>query len=139
MGPTATLPRRTLADFEGVWRFERTILHSGGDRAVVMGHASFVPVHEGLLQEEVGKMSLNGGPPLTATRRYLWRAGLAVCFDDGQPFHAVPPQGGTAEHWCDPDHYTVIYDFASWPDWTATWQVRGPRKDYTMVTRYTRA
>ena len=137
MSPTAT--GRTLSDFEGVWMFDRVVEHASGDRATVTGRATFTCDGAGLVQEEVGRMSLNGAPPLCATRRYLWRAGLQVCFEDGRDFHTVPAEGGTAEHWCDPDHYTVQYEFGSWPDWTATWTVQGPNKDYRMVTRYTRA
>ncbi len=134
----ATRPSRMLADFLGAWRFERSVAHAGGDTARVTGRATFTADAQGLVMDEVGQMSLNGAPPITATRRYLWRAGLHVLFEDGRPFHTVPPSGGTAQHWCDPDSYTVSYDFADWPDWTAAWQVSGPRKDYRMVTRYTR-
>lgn len=139
MPPAATGAPRTLSDFEGAWLFDRTIRHAGGDRAVVTGRATFTRDAEGLVQEEVGQMSLNGAPPLTATRRYLWRPGLEVTFEDGRAFHAVPAMGGQAEHWCAPDAYLVTYDFSAWPDWTATWQATGPRKDYLMVTRYVRA
>jgi hypothetical protein len=136
MGSTVSRANRTLSDFLGRWAFERAIEHADGSRATVTGRATFTPDGDGLLQEEIGQMSLGGAPPLTTTRRYLWRGGLAVRFDDGRAFHTVPPDGGRAEHWCEPDRYIVSYDFSRWPKWTTTWTVRGPRKDYRMVTHY---
>jgi hypothetical protein len=47
-------------------------------------------------------------------------------------------QADGTEHPCGDDHYTVQYDFRSWPQWTAVWQVSGPRKDYTSRSAYTR-
>ena len=71
-----------------------------------------------------------------AERRYLWGPDLTVCFEDGRFFHQVPPEGGQAAHWCDPDQYEVSYDFRAWPDWQTRWRVVGPRKDYAMVSWY---
>lgn len=130
------LPPRVLADFEGVWLFDRHVRHRAGDAAQVTGQATFRPVAEGLFCREEGLMRVNGGPPLTAASNQVWRAGLAVHFPDGRFFHRVPPRGGQATHWCDPDSYVVEYDFAAWPDWATHWTVRGPCKDYTMTTRY---
>lgn len=137
MSGTAT--ERVLSDFEGRWTFERVVEHAGGDRAKVTGTATFTRVGTVLVQDEVGQMSINGARPFSATRRYLWREGLEMRFEDGRFFHIVPASGGTAEHWCDPDHYAVRYDFSLWPNWTAVWTVRGPHKNYRMVTRYFRA
>jgi hypothetical protein len=61
-----------------------------------------------------------------------------VLFADGRPFHAFDPGAARPEaaHDCPPDLYRVRYDFSDWPDWQAAWEVRGPRKDYRMVSRY---
>jgi hypothetical protein len=64
-----------------------------------------------------------------------------VLFEDGRFFHrfdAEDPLPG-ASHACAPDAYRVRYDFRAWPRWEAAWRVSGPRKDYAMVTRYSRA
>ncbi|WP_301182904.1 DUF6314 family protein [Roseovarius sp. PS-C2] len=129
---------RVLADFEGRWRMARRIGQANGPDARLEGEACWSPVAEGLLCEERGVLSVEGQLPLAAHRRYLWRSDLSVWFDDGRYFHQVPGQGGPCGHWCDPDQYDGVYDFSRWPVWRCTWQVRGPRKDYRMVTEYRR-
>lgn len=130
---------RCLADFIGVWALERRITHGDGTTAVFSGQAVFEPDENGLLYHETGLLLLGQGAPLTATQRYRWGADLQVFFEDGRPFHRVPPSGGAAAHWCDPDQYDGFYDFAAWPAFTVTWTVKGPRKDYCTLSRYTRS
>lgn len=125
-----------LGAFEGNWTFQRDIQHEDGTGAQVSGTARFHPDAQGLIYDELGQISLNGAAPLTATRRYLWRPGLHVFFEDGRAFHTVPAPGQSATHDCPPDTYVVRYDFAEWPRWTTRWQVTGPRKSYVMTTAY---
>ena len=132
-----------LMDFEGVWRVDRAISHRNGPEARFDGQAVFASDNGGLVYREDGHLHMPGQPPIRAERRYLWRVGQAggidVCFDDGRAFHRIGV-GGVPEdrHYCDPDIYDVTYDFSAWPVWTSHWEVSGPRKDYTMVTRYSR-
>lgn len=126
---------RILQHFIGDWTLERRIHHDGGAQAGFQGHASWRAQPGGALYTERGSLEMNG-QAFDAERRYVWDDALRVFFDDGRFFHRVPPTGGTAAHWCDPDQYEVRYDFANWPDWEAVWRVRGPRKDYVMTTRY---
>ena len=91
-----------------------------------------------MIYTETGLLELEGHAPLQARRRYIWQDDLSVCFEDGRLFHHVPPSGGPAQHWCDPDMYRVLYRFARWPYWETVWRVTGPRKNYAMVTRYFR-
>ena len=112
-----------------------------GGNARFDGILTLTPDDRGLIWCETGTLCLEGVPPVTATRRYLWREGpdgtIGVFFDDGRPFHSFRPDGRPeAAHWCDPDSYDARYDFTRWPDWEAVWTVRGPRKDYTSHTRY---
>lgn len=105
--------------------------------------AAFRADAAGLTYVERGTLRMPGQPEMQAERRYLWRetaAGLCVLFDDGRPFHRIP-RGlrVAASHDCPPDRYGVRYDFFAWPDWQAEWTVRGPRKDYTMRSRFRRA
>jgi len=130
------MPARVLADFEGRWRMARRIVQADGGRAELTGEAVWRRVDEGLLCEEAGRLCVEGQPPLEARRCYLWRDDLTVWFDDGRFFHSVPVRGGACAHWCDPDQYDGQYDFSRWPEWRCIWQVRGPRKDYRMVTGY---
>lgn len=129
---------RVLADFEGRWHLARRILHEDGPVATLEGEATWTRSGASLNYAERGLLRMQGLAPIEATRRYRWDEGLAVHFEDGRFFHSVPPDGGTTEHWCDPDTYRVAYDFSAWPVFTATWDVRGPRKAYHMVSRYTR-
>jgi hypothetical protein len=129
----------TLTDFTGVWTLDRAIQHADGLRARFLGQAIWRPDPKGLAYQETGEMVLGDGTRFLAERRYLWSHDLSVWFEDGRFFHRVPPNGGEAAHWCDPDQYDGHYDFADWPEFTVTWCVRGPRKDYGMETRYRRA
>ncbi len=92
------------------------------------------------LYREAGEMQVAQGR-FTAERSYLWRAQagrILVQFDDGRPFHDFDPVSGGAatEHLCGQDWYLGGYDFSDWPQWSVTWEVSGPRKDYRSVTRY---
>lgn len=78
-------------------------------------------------------------------------AGWRATFEDGRDFH--PWTGGEVEHLCGCDLYQGRLDVSSADggvmacadapaaasSWLLTWHVNGPEKDYTMVTRYTRA
>lgn len=136
---------RDLVAFEGTWAMEREITdHSGGPDGRLTGRCVFSPEAGGLRLTETGVLEMAELAPMPAERRYFWRAQgaeITVEFDDGRFFHAFDPRGERAEagHDCAPDRYDVTYDFSRWPAWTATWRVRGPRKDYTSVTRYTPA
>lgn len=127
-----------LTEFAGRWHLTRRIDdRRAGQVGQFTGVAEFAPDDEGLAYRETGTLHL-GAAAFQAERRYLWRAGpggIAVYFDDGRFFHTIGPR---AAHWCDPDEYNVEYDFDGWPRWRAVWSVRGPRKDYTLDSHYTR-
>ena len=148
----------TLGSFIGDWQIAREIYHAGGAggadaryadalRADALeanarfdGMARFSADDAGLLMQETGQMQM-AGQTFAATRRYHWRSdgdGIAVHFDDGRFFHRFSTTQTTASHWCDPDRYQVRYDFADWPVWHSVWQVEGPRKSYSMKSRFGR-
>ncbi|MBU2980820.1 trigger factor [Lentibacter algarum] len=129
---------RHLGEFEGLWRLNRRIKPANGPEGQFDGRAEWVRKDTGLAYVEQGVLTLEGQPPMQAERRYFWDAELNVYFEDGRFFHQVPRLGGATAHWCDPDQYNVSYDFASWPVFEVCWKVRGPRKDYEMITRYVR-
>jgi hypothetical protein len=129
---------RELGDFLGAWALAREIRHGDGSVARFEGRAEWSLTGDGALCLESGTLTLPEGTALQGERRYRWDHALNVYFDDGRFFHAVPAAGGTAEHDCPPDRYLARYDFARWPSWDCTWQVRGPRKDYVMTGRYRR-
>lgn len=129
---------RKLADFAGVWRLDRQITHQNGPPATFAGKAEWRPAPGGMQYFEHGVLSIAEHPAIQAERRYFWHDDLRVDFADGRFFHHVPPKGGEAQHWCDPDMYDVRYDFSAWPRFEVIWQVAGPAKNYTMISRYAR-
>ncbi|HEY0213451.1 MAG TPA: DUF6314 family protein [Paenirhodobacter sp.] len=130
-----------LMDFEGEWGLARRIFQQ--TQAVhFTGRAVFRADGDGLHYHEQGLLHLPGATPLRAERDYLWRRSgdrIAIFFADGRPFHDFSPGDPACQavHWCDPDDYHVRYAFHLWPEWRAEWRVRGPRKDYRMISRYT--
>ena len=109
----------------------------------MMGQATFAPNGAGLRYVETGTLTLATGARLQAERSYLWDVNgvdINVRFADGSPFHRFTPDGAAkgTSHLCGADLYNVTYDVTRWPDWSATWAVTGPRKDYVSVTQYTR-
>lgn len=132
-----------LSAFEGAWTLTRSIEDVlTGRPGMLEGVARFTPTDAGLLYAEEGLLTLGEAPAVAATRRYIWRDGgassIEVTFADGGFFHrfCADEDAPSAVHDCPPDQYRVRYDFARWPRWQAEWRVRGPRKDYAMLTRY---
>ena len=135
---------RKLADFAGEWTIARRIRAAGQPEAAFTGRAWLRPEGGGLAYREEGELLIPGARPMRAERAYAWAeegGAIAVHFSDGRFFHRFSPDQTAAEaqHWCDPDDYRVRYDFSVWPAWRAEWRVRGPRKDYTMISDYRRA
>ena len=133
----------SLAQFEGRWQLERQIHDAERGEMQLAGEAVLARSGHRLVYNETGQLQIAGQRPLTATRRYIWqdRAGwVAISFADGRPFHgfALNAARASAVHLCDPDRYEVSYDFSAWPEWSSEWQVTGPRKAYTMRSRYLR-
>lgn len=135
---------RSVQQFLGDWLIDRGIEDAlSGSSAGFTGRAVIAEGATGWTYEERGTLVMAGGLPMQAERRYLWKPdaeGVDIFFDDGRFFHrlelAAQPR---AAHWCDPDQYDVRYNLTCWPAWEACWQVRGPRKDYVMTSRYSPA
>ena len=135
----------TAQDFQGDWQLDRVITDRLGTmNGRLSGVATLTGNDAQMAYDETGRLTLATGSVMAATRGYLWTfkaTRVVVRFADGADFHAFVPDGqaiGTT-HLCGEDLYDVTYDFRDWPVWTATWSVKGPRKDYTSVSRYQRA
>ena len=137
-------PKLNLTDFLGLWHIDRvTTDYLGGADGVFVAQAEILIHEPGAIYTETGELTLANAAPMRATRQYLWQqtGGLiTVDFADGRPFHTFDPMAAapSAEHDCPPDTYCVEYDFADWPRWQSRWRVRGPRKDYLMVSNFRR-
>lgn len=135
----------TPDDFAGDWHLSRVLTDRLGTmNGSLEGTATLRPADtETLVYTETGDLTLATGAVLRAERSYRWRwegDRVVVTFADGADFHDFRPEGqspGTA-HLCGADLYEVTYDLRGWPRWEATWEVRGPKKNYLSVSRYTR-
>lgn len=128
----------------GEWRLDRTV-SDGGD---MVGRASFVPSHDGLLYRESGRLRLEDGQGYDFARRYLYRVSglrMDVYFDEAKPrlfqtirlaqingiavgegFHACPPDLYRSRYWLEEGAVRIEH------------VVSGPRKDYTISSTLTR-
>ena len=165
---SSKLPSHPSGHFSGTAHFHlrRTTRHGlqcAGDPA----SASPDPDPEGLeyLYIEEGEFKTESGFGFKATRRYIWRYDeardkLSVWFVKPEElktadylFHEVEfkmPKDGTSDegwkagagHLCIDDFYDVEYGFkfqaVNLKEWSVGYNVRGPKKDYTIRGRYTR-
>ncbi|KAG9245656.1 flavin-containing monooxygenase-like protein [Calycina marina] len=109
---------------------------------------------------EQGDLSTETGMNFTAKRSYVYRYSQAtdkltawfVKEDTSVDyfFHELEFSKGkgdtgwyaTSKHWCSPDQYEVEYEFrfkgTNLTEWSQTYQVKGPNKDYTLRSRFLR-
>jgi len=131
-----------VLDFCGQWKLDREITdQKNGQKGVLNGKAEFEPVGQSVQYIEFGSLTYGGQPKIPASRRYLWSGhsgGINVFFDNGIFFHHVHLGLSRTEavHICAEDIYKAFYDFTTWPVWSTTWNVSGPRKHYTMRSTY---
>ncbi|WP_234683245.1 DUF6314 family protein [Bradyrhizobium monzae] len=131
----------------GAWSFDRVIEGQGS----MTGLATFTPLDaERLAYREHGRLTLQNGTELEAEREYVFRRhdrGFEVFFKETPPrlFHVIELTAsdggvlsGSAGHLCNLDHYQSTFTFRSDGGFVVRHVVSGPRKDYTMVTTYTR-
>ncbi|MGH3395772.1 MAG: DUF6314 family protein [Streptosporangiaceae bacterium] len=130
----------------GAWHIDRHI----DDRALGVsgsfaGTGHWTPAGAELAYTERGELRFNGhrGP---ASRSLIYRGrpdGTAdVLFADGRPFYHLDPRPGSwlARHDCGRDVYELsarlLHRSGSFEE---RWRVRGPGKDYEIMTTLTRA
>ena len=125
-------------DLLGTWAFDREIddRHTGIP-AVVVGELRLAAEPDGRVSwHESGTMTRDGTQvPVTRTLFLQSRDdGWMVTFDHGGDFHPWRP-GESVDHPCGRDLYCGVVDTDGSGDWAVVWEVSGPSKDYTMVTR----
>lgn len=127
----------SLTPFQGHWTLTRVVREAG---QVSHFEGTAVLDADGLFREE-GQWTQGPYAGLGGMRRYLWRPGIEVLFDDGRPFHRFDPQltDQTVSHWCDPDRYDGRYLIDLPGRFSVAWRVTGPRKDYLSETLYLRS
>ena len=134
----------SLSPLIGDWRIERRITdHALGVSGTFAGMGSWVPSASGLAYTERGELAFNGhrGP---ASRSLSYRArpdGTAdVLFADGRPFYHLDPRSGSwqARHDCGRDVYELSARRLGPGRFEEWWRVRGPGKDYEIMTTLVR-
>jgi hypothetical protein len=138
---------QVMTRLAGAWSFDRVIEGQGS----MQGLATFTPLDAGCLDyREQGRLKLQNGTELEAEREYVFRKrdrGFEVFFKETPPrlFHTISLSAsddgalnGSADHLCSPDHYQSTYTFLADGGFVVRHVVSGPRKDYTMITTYTR-
>lgn len=62
-------------------------------------------------------------------------------FKDNRLFYRLEVSNAeaTGAHLCGEDHYQAHYSFLGQNNFTLTYRVKGPRKDYEILTEFTRA
>jgi hypothetical protein len=129
----------------GRWELDRLIVdRAGGMTGRLQGHASFTSASRGLWYEERGTLTF-GQHRGTAEQTYFFEfpegdARATVRFRDGHLFHSLDLRDGEdrARHDCDLDLYEGLFIAFGPAAWRSEWNVTGPRKDYDLVTTYTR-
>ena len=128
---------------------ERTLLdRATGTRGTFTGVVRFTPdtglADAGALcfrEEGTVAWTTSGGAPFTssASREYLLRPSAApdtmdMFFPDGRPFHRMGfgTDRNHAQHWCDPDNYSVDYTLIGPDEFRYRWDVTGPAKDQVL-------
>lgn len=139
-----TLPvEDPVAFLAGTWQVDRDLHEAQDDRSGrFVGTAEFVPEDDGLRWTETGDARL-GDYAGSASRVLLVRPcadGWEVRFDDQRFFHPLDLTDGCSrvDHPCGEDHYRGELRVESHDRFVVAWRVRGPRKDQTIVSRYTR-
>lgn len=143
--PANTLPvADPVAFLAGTWHVDRDLHEALGDRSGrFVGTAVFVPEDGGLRWTETGDARL-GDYSGAASRVLLVRpatdGGWEVRFDDGRFFHPLDLRDGRSrvDHPCGEDHYRGEIRVETEDRFVIAWRVHGPRKDQTIVSRYTR-
>ena len=133
---------------EHQWYFNRRVIHHKTDQLVcIEGAAGWRELEAGvgrsLLYEELGvvKMASYTG---NATQRYSYDlrcAGVAdVHFRDGRFFYRLDLTTGCCdiEHLCRDDTYRGVFDVVSETLFRQSWQVSGPRKNFSSHTDFFR-
>ncbi|MEE8505068.1 MAG: DUF6314 family protein [Kiloniellales bacterium] len=129
----------------GGWKLRRTIDdRRAGQRGTLEGAAVFTPEGDGLVYREAGVLDLAGyrGSVIQAYR-YSFPAPhrAEVAFRDGGLFHVLDLSARTwaAEHVCAGDLYRGDFLVEGPDQWRVSWTVTGPRKDQTLISRYSRS
>lgn len=128
----------------GRWQMQRkTVDHVAGQTFHLDGICTFEPDGGAVLQRETGVLRLESGQTFSAEQSYIWRFSVKqveLFFNDKRPFLTLKRPFSLCDslHLCGEDTYVAQYDFRESSQWSSTWHVTGPRKNYVMSNDYIR-
>jgi uncharacterized protein DUF6314 len=129
----------------GDWTIDRLVLdRANGMEGQFEGRAHFTLCGSALLYEEHGTLTFGEHRGRSGqSYRYDFPEGdgrANVHLRDGRPFHSLDLSQGQdfVSHACHPDLYDGRFVALGSSSWRSTWTVKGPRKDYDLVTMYVR-
>lgn len=139
-------PVADLKEFlSGSWSLDRLVIdHARTTIGRFRGEATFSPSGPDLLYEETGTLIFGEHRGQAGqTYRFDFPEGdgrARVRFRDGRPFHDLDLSTGQDRpcHPCPPDTYDGTFLALGPAAWRTEWKVTGPRKDYDLVTTYSR-
>ena len=129
--------------FQGDWRFERQVTGLFSENAFLKGRAVFMDLPKSIQRsyEEQGAYEQQG-QEVSFQNSYLYDVPSPQCcrvlFPDGRLFYELSQNVQGLQHLCGEDHYEGNFEAVSQDLWTLSWYVKGPRKDYEIVTSYIR-
>lgn len=140
------LGQKVLQQLVGEWELSREM--PGESKA--FGTASFTPNVDSLLYHE-DVVFCDADLQLVAYQKYEYRlgkSGIDIYFvlgeNAGKRFMSLHIENGTSGmrardlHVCKDDEYTGIFEFRNPDCFVTRYDVKGPRKDYTIRTEYRR-
>jgi len=136
-----------LRYFLGDWKVQRTISGFGE----IPGEASFhrhADNEQWLDYQEAMVLPNSDQQKPNAFRRYSYRmtaSGFDIFFSDGATkgdlflsFAFTQASTLTSHHLCIKDHYDATFEFLSDTEFQLSFSVVGPKKDYSIKTRFTK-
>lgn len=147
MSNTATA--EIFRSLPGTWRLYRDVPGQGH----IIGTVTFTPVGDEVLHyEETGRFHLENGTSTEATRSYIYELQddkIIIRYNDparqGDILHElefIPENGGFRSqhcHVCAADTYDLVFRFSADRRIEMSYEVHGPKKDYSMQSVLTRA
>lgn len=133
---------------QGVWRINRIIIHKVPLESYEgSGFAEFSLLGDGALlyHEKIKLKNLETQIEVTGYQKYKYNYNpdkdeIVKYFNDGRLFYALEQNNESAfgKHLCGQDNYQANYQFKSEENFLLYYEIKGPKKNYTISTEYTK-
>lgn len=143
--------KEVLSYFLGDWRVQRVISGFGEITGQAMFQVSdeseqYLDFKEAMVLPNVQKSAQDQKPNAFRTYQYrMTEEGFDIFFSDGATkgelflsFAFTQASLLTSHHLCIKDHYDAMFEFLSPDEFELSFSVVGPKKDYSILTRFTR-